>query len=197
MLSGIEDIFSNRRKILAEAWAACWEVWLCFQTCCPIYTLWLQVCWEEGWDLGVLFSKGQRGQSSWCLGTKERVAGFLSGRKVFITLPMSLWFLQALFQILKYRCHLNFSLQSPTWVWLFATPWPGAHQASLSLTISANLSKFKSIASVMLSSHLILWCPHLLLPSIFPSIRDFSIETAICIRWPNYCNFIIIPSNEF
>ena len=67
-------------------------------------------------------------------------------------LSMNLWFLQASFQFLKYRCRLNFSLQcvqSPIWVWLFATLWPAAHQVSLSLTISRNLSKFKSIASVM------------------------------------------------
>ena len=66
-----------------HAW--CWEVWLCFQTCCPIYILWLQVCWKDGWGLGVLFWKDQRGQSSWFLGTKEKVAAFLSGGWVFIT----------------------------------------------------------------------------------------------------------------
>ena len=59
-------------------------------------------------------------------------------------------------------------------VWLFVAPWTAALQASLSLTISQSLSKFMSIASVMLSSHLIFWCPLLLQPSIFPSIRDFS-----------------------
>ena len=60
-------------------------MWLCFQTCCPIYIVWLQVCWKDRWGLGVLFRKDQRGQSSWSLGTKERVAGFLSGGGVFIT----------------------------------------------------------------------------------------------------------------
>ena len=72
---------------------------------------------------------------------------------------------------------------------LFVTPWTAACQASLSFTISWNLPKFMSIALVMPSSHLILWCPLLLLPSIFPSIRDFSNESAACIRWPKYWSF--------
>ena len=78
------------------------------------------------------------------------------------------------------------------------TPWTAANQASLSLTSSQCLPKFMSIASVMPSSHLILWYP-LLRPSIFPSIRDFSNESAICIRWPNYWsfNFSINPPNEY
>ena len=62
------------------------------------------------------------------------------------------------------------------------------------VTISRSLPKFMSIASVMPSSHLILWCP-LLLPSIFPSIRDFSNESAIHIRWPKYWSFSILPMN--
>ena len=64
-------------------------------------------------------------------------------------------------------------VQWPSHVWLFVTPWTAACQASLSLTISWSLPKFMSIASAMSSSHLILWCPLLPLPSIFPSIRDF------------------------
>jgi len=79
-------------------------------------------------------------------------------------------------------------VQSPNHVWLFETPWIAAHQASLSLTISQSLPKFMSIASLMPSSHLILWCP-LLLPSIFPSIGDFSNELAVNIRQPGYCSF--------
>ena len=71
----------------------------------------------------------------------------------------------------------------------FATPWTVARQASLSLTISLSLPKFMSIELVMPSSHLILWCPLLLLPSIFPSIRDFSSESSAHIRWPKYWNF--------
>ena len=69
------------------------------------------------------------------------------------------------------------AVQSLSCVWLFSTPWTQAHQASLFLTISQSLPKFMSIASVMLSSHLVLWCPLLLLPSVLPSIRDFSNES--------------------
>ena len=71
--------------------------------------------------------------------------------------------------------------------------------ASLSLTISWSLSKFMSTESVMLSNHLILCCPLLLLPSIFPSIRVFSNESALYIRWPKYrsFNFTISPSSEY
>ena len=87
-------------------------------------------------------------------------------------------------------------VQSPSHVQLFATPLTAARQASLSLTISWSLPEFMSIASVMPSSHLILWLPLLLLPSIFSSIRDFSNESAVCIRWPNYWSFSISPSNE-
>ena len=84
-------------------------------------------------------------------------------------------------------------------VQLFATLWTAAHQASLSLTISRSLPKFMSIALVMPSSHLILWCPLLLLPSIFPSIRDFSNESAVYCRWPKYWSFSfsISSSNEY
>ena len=79
------------------------------------------------------------------------------------------------------------------------TPWTAACQASLSLTIFRSLPKFMSIASVMPSSRFILWCPLLLRPSIFPSIRDFSSELAVHIRWPKYWNFSfsISPSNEY
>ena len=65
-------------------------------------------------------------------------------------------------------------------------PWTAACQASLSFTISWSLFKFMSIESVMPSNHFILCCPLLLLPSIFPSIRDFSKEWALCMRWPKY-----------
>jgi len=80
-------------------------------------------------------------------------------------------------------------VQLPSHVRLYATPWTASHQASLSLTISRNLPKFMFIASVIPSSHLILWCPLLLLPSIFPRMRDFSNESAVCIRWPKYWSF--------
>ena len=78
-------------------------------------------------------------------------------------------------------------------------PMDAALQASLSLTISQSLPKFMSLALVMPSSLLILWCPLLLLPSIFPNIRDFSNESSVCIRWPRYGSFSfnISPSNEY
>ena len=77
-------------------------------------------------------------------------------------------------------------VQLPSRVRLFATPWTAARQASLSLTNSWSLPKFISIASVMPSSHLILWHPLLLLPSVLPSIRNFSSESVVHIRWPEY-----------
>ena len=90
-------------------------------------------------------------------------------------------------------------VQFPSYVWLFATPWTAAHQASLSFIISRSLPKFKSIAFVMPSSLLILWCPLLLLPSIFLSIRDFFNESMVRIRWPKSWDFSlsISPSNEY
>ena len=80
----------------------------------------------------------------------------------------------------------------------FATPWTAACQASLSFTISRNLLKLMSTEWVMPSNHFILCCPLLLLPSIFPSIRVFSSESVLPIRWPKDCSFpfSISPSNE-
>ena len=90
------------------------------------------------------------------------------------------------------------SVQSLSCVWLFVTPWTAARQASLSITNSQSLPKPMSIESVMPSNHLILCHPLLLLPSIFPSIRVFSNESSLCIRWPKYWSFSfnISPSNE-
>ena len=81
------------------------------------------------------------------------------------------------------------SVQSLSHVWLFATPWTAACQASLSITNSQSPPKPMSIESVMPSKHLILCCPLLLLSSIFPSIRVFSNESALHIRWPKYWGF--------
>ena len=89
------------------------------------------------------------------------------------------------------------SFQSLSRVWLFVTPWTAACQASLFITNSQSLLKLMSIKLVMLSNHLILCCPLLLLPSIFPSIRVFSNESVLCIRWPKYWSFSISPSNEY
>ena len=91
------------------------------------------------------------------------------------------------------------SVQSLSHVWLFATPWTAAHQASLSITNSQSLLKLMSIELVMPSSHLILCCPLHLLPSIFPRISVFSNESVLRIRWPEYWSFSfsISPSNEY
>ena len=93
-------------------------------------------------------------------------------------------------------CSVQFSLVRL--VQLFVTPWTSACQASLSITNSRSLPKLMSIESVVPSNHLILWRPLLLLPSIFPSIRVFSNESVLRIRWPKYWSFSfnINPSNE-
>ena len=91
-------------------------------------------------------------------------------------------------------------IQSLSHVPFFVTPWIAAHQASLSFTISQSLLKLMSTEwLVMPSNHLILCCPLLFVPSIFPSIRLFSNESALCIRWPKYwsISFGISPSNEY
>ena len=90
------------------------------------------------------------------------------------------------------------SVQLLSHVWLFVTPWTAARQASLSITNSRSLLKLMSIASVMPSNHLILCHPLLLLPLIFPSIRVFSSESVLHIRWPKFWSFSfnISPSNE-
>ena len=90
------------------------------------------------------------------------------------------------------------SVQSLSRVRLFATPWIAARQASLFITNSWRSPKLMCIKSVMPSSHLILWCPLLLLPPIPPSIRVFPNESILCMRWPKYWRFSlsISPSNE-
>ena len=91
------------------------------------------------------------------------------------------------------------SVQLLSRVQLFVTPWTAAHKASLSITNSRSLPKLMSIEMVMPSNHLILCRPLLLLPSIFPSIRVFSSESALPFRWPKYWSFSfsISPSNEY
>ena len=91
------------------------------------------------------------------------------------------------------------SVQSLSHVQLFATPWTAARQASLSITNSWSLLRLMSFELVMPSNHLILCRPLLLLPSVFPSIRVFSNESVIHIRWPKYWSFSfsISPSNEY
>ena len=94
--------------------------------------------------------------------------------------------------------HFGISVQLLSRVRLFATPWTAAHQASLSIIKSWSLLKLMSIELVMPSNHLILCCPLLLPPSIFPSIRVFSDESVLRIRWPKYWSFSfsISPANE-
>ena len=89
------------------------------------------------------------------------------------------------------------SVQSLSRVRLSVTPWTAARQASLSITSSRSLLKLMSIESVMPSNHLILCRPLLRPPSIFPSIRVFSKESVLHIRWPTYWSFSISPSNEY
>ena len=91
------------------------------------------------------------------------------------------------------------SVQLLSRVQFFVTPWTAARQASLSITNSQSLPKYMSVELVIPSNHLILCRPLLLPPSIFPSIRVFSNESALCIRWPNYWSFSfnISPSNEY
>ena len=100
----------------------------------------------------------------------------------------------------KENVFVQFSLvQLLSHVRLFVTPWTAACQASLSITNSCSLLKLMSIKSVMPSRHLILCHPLLLLPSIFPSIRVYSNESTLPIRWPKYWSFSfnISPSNEY
>ena len=90
------------------------------------------------------------------------------------------------------------SVQSLSHVWFFVTPWIAAHQASLSITNSQSSLILMTIKLVMPSSHLILCHPLLLLPPVPPSIRVFSNESTLCMRWPKYCSFSfsISPSSE-
>ena len=98
---------------------------------------------------------------------------------------------------IQYFCFQFSSVQLLSHVWLFATPWTAARQASLSITNSLSLLKLISIESVMPSNHLILCHPLLLMPSIFPSFTVFSNESALLIRRPKYWSFSISPSNEY
>ena len=92
---------------------------------------------------------------------------------------------------------LTVAVQSLSCVRLFVTPWSAAWQAPLPFIVSQCLLKFTSIELMMLSTHLIFCCPLLFLPSIFPSIRIFSKEWALWIRWTKYWSFSISPSNEY
>jgi len=101
-------------------------------------------------------------------------------------------------RILLFVISVSWQVQSLSRVWLFATSWTTARQASLSITNSQSSPTPMSIELVMPSNHLTLYCPLLLLPSTFPSIQVFSNESAVCIKWPKYWSFSfnISPSNE-
>ena len=124
---------------------------------------------------------------SWCwdFSTKNGI----SFASVFLLIGSEIW----------YYSVLQSSVLSLSRIWLFATPWTAARQASLSSTISQSLLKLMSIESVMPSNHLILYRPLLLPPSVFPSIRVFSSESVLPIRWWKYWSFSfsISPSNEY
>ena len=117
-----------------------------------------------------------------------------------ITLPTKVRLDKAMvFPVVMYGYEsVSVSVQSLSHVWLFATPWTAARQTSLSITNSQSPPKPMAVESVMPSNHLILCCPLLLLPSFFPSIRVFSNESALRIRWPKYWSFSfnISPSNQ-
>ena len=130
---------------------------------------------------------------------------------IFLQAKVSLWnkyihFYFALWNYFKSYVVWNhmlkpyiYSVQSLSHVWLFVIPWTSACHASLSITNFQSLLKCMSIVLVMPSNHLILCHPLLLLPSIFPSIRVFSNDSVLRIRWPKYWSFSfsISPSNEY
>ena len=110
----------------------------------------------------------------------------------FLCLMICIWLIKPLSILFQ-----EVAVQLPSHLCLFVIPWTVVCQASLSLSISRSLTKSMFIASVMPSNHLILWCPLFLLPSIFPSFRDFSNESSFRIRWPKYWSFSISPSSEY
>ena len=113
--------------------------------------------------------------------------------------PREFFFFLFFFYIDWFLITILNSVQSFSHVQLFVAPWTAAHQASLSVISSQSLLKFMSIESPMPSNHLILCRSLLLLPSVFLSIRVFSSESVLCIRWPKYWSFSfsISPSNEY
>ena len=137
---------------------------------------------------------------------------YVKSHRWFLNMCCYFFFLIFLYLLLLYEQYFQYfhrfayksclsqfsSVLSLSRVWLFETPWIPARQASLSIINSRRSPKAMSFESVMPSNHLILCRPLLLLPLIFPSIRVFSNESALCIRWPKYWsfNFNISPSNK-
>ena len=118
---------------------------------------------------------------------------------MFIVTLFILFMQYTFFHSVRHLIKIQVPVQSLSCVWLFAIPWNEAHQASLSITNCWSVPKLMSIESVMPSNHLILYHPLLLLPSIFPSIRVFTNDSALRIRWPKYWSFSfsLSPSNEY
>ena len=128
-------------------------------------------------------------------------ASLFSGSLVHLNLTFNLIFSSLLRDSTPWSAFLYsvVVVQLLSHIWFFVTPWTIEYQASLSITNSRSLLKLMSIESVMPSNHLILCHPLLFPPSIFPSIRVFSSESVVPIRWPKYWsfNFSISPSNEY
>ena len=133
----------------------------------------------------------------YCAGMKQEILYFLMAMISKLYCQMEKVNICTNGYVFMYVC--SQSVQSFSHVWLFATLWTAAHQASLSITNSRSLLKFMAIELVMPSNHLTLCCPFLFPPSIFLSIRVFSNESVLCIRWPKYWSFgfSISPSNEY
>ena len=133
----------------------------------------------------IICSSKQAGQLCW-----RQKTSCIQTFDIFFSTPLTL-------RIIFLNFDSNYSVCcSLSHVWFFVTSWTAALQASLSTTLSQSLLRFMSIELVLLSNHHIIWLL-LLLPSIFPSIRVFSSESALCIRWPEYWSFSISPSNEY
>ena len=129
--------------------------------------------------------------------TRDKIKTILN-KLIFKLIIMLLYKLIVLIYSINKSCSVS-SVQSLSCVQLFVTSWTAAWQASLSINNFQSLLKLMSLESVMPSNHLILCHPLLLLPSIFSSIRVFSNESVLHIRWPKYCSFSfsISPSNEY
>ena len=125
---------------------------------------------------------------------------YFAWKSFYLFFHLNIFYINFYWSIVALQSHVSFSIrsvQSLSRVRLFATPWTAAHQASLSITNSQSLLKLKSVESVMPSNHLILCSPLLFLPSIFPSIRVFSNESVLLIKWPKDWSFSISPSSEY
>ena len=159
------------------------------------------LAWKSPWmeEAGRLQSMGsQRVRHNWATNTHTH---YVSQFSPSLT-PDSIGCMSSFNYLLLFDVNLKISIgsvQSLSHVQLFATPRTAAYQVSLPITNSWSLLKLKSIELVMPSNHLILCCPLLLPPSIFPSIRVFSNESVLCIRWPKYWrfSFSIRPSSEY